>query len=190
MKRSAINSYIRQGLEFCQQMNFHLPPFAFWSPAQWADKGPDFDEIRETMLGWDCTDFGSGNYVSCGLLLFTLRNGHAQLTERYPKPFCEKLMIIGEEQITPHHYHFNKVEDIICRAGGNLLVQVWNRDDENQLADTEVMVNSDGRQYRVAAGSIIRLTPGESITLPQYQYHTFLGGKKQWHRAVWRSIQG
>lgn len=173
MKRSEINAIIREGMAFCRQMNFHLPPFAFWTAEEWADKGHEFDEIRDTMLGWDCTDFGSGRYHERGLLLFTIRNGHLKLVEKYPKPYCEKLLIVGENQITPHHYHFNKVEDIICRAGGNLLVQVWNRDEADGLADTDVAVNCDGRHFTVPAGTIIRLTPGESITLPQYLYHTF-----------------
>jgi hypothetical protein len=173
VKRSEINHIIEQAVEFCREMNFNLPPFAFWPPAEWADKGHEYDEIRDTMLGWDCTDFGSGDYASRGLLLFTIRNGSLEMADRYPKPFCEKLLIIGEDQITPHHYHFNKVEDIICRAGGNLLVQVWNRNENEGLADTEVLINCDGRAFTVAAGSIIRLTPGESITLPQYMYHTF-----------------
>jgi len=173
MKRSEINQIIRDSTAFCRRMNFNLPPFAFWTADEWADKGHEYDEIRDTMLGWDVTDFGSGRYAERGLLLFTIRNGHLKLSELYPKPYCEKLLIIGEDQVTPHHYHFNKVEDIICRAGGNLLVQVWNRDEAEGLADTEVAVNCDGRDFTAPAGTVIRLTPGESITLPQYLYHTF-----------------
>lgn len=173
MKRSEINRYIREGLEFCRQMNFHLPPFAVWTAEEWAHKGHEYDEIRDTMLGWDCTDFGSGRYAERGLLLFTIRNGHLKLAERYPKPYCEKLLIVGEKQETPHHYHFNKVEDIINRGGGNLLVQVWMADEQDGLSGEDVPVNCDGRDFTVKAGTIIRLTPGESITLPQYMYHTF-----------------
>jgi hypothetical protein len=28
------------------------------------------------MLGWDLTDFGSGDFQACGLILFTIRNGN------------------------------------------------------------------------------------------------------------------
>ena len=31
----------------------------------------------------------------------------------------------------------------------------------------------DGRSYEVEAGTVLRLTPGESITLPSYLYHEF-----------------
>jgi D-lyxose ketol-isomerase len=173
LKRSQINQIIREAMGFCRRMNFSLPPFAFWTPAEWRDQGHEYDEIRDTMLGWDCTDFGSGRYAERGLALFTIRNGHQKLSETYPKPYCEKLLIVSENQVTPHHYHHSKVEDIICRGGGNLLVQVWRRDAADGLSDEAVPVNCDGRAYTVPPGATIRLTPGESITLPQFMYHTF-----------------
>lgn len=173
MKRSEVNQAIREGIEFCRQMNFHLPPFAFWAPGDWAAKGSEYDEIRDNGLGWDCTDFGSGTYAQTGLLLFTIRNGNLKLADKYDKPYCEKLLIVGEDQYTPCHYHFNKVEDIICRGGGNLLVKIWWRDEQDGLSDRAVEVSCDGRRLTVEAGGVVRLTPGESITLPQYMYHTF-----------------
>jgi D-lyxose ketol-isomerase len=173
VKRSEVNQIIREGMEFCRQMNFHLPPFAYWPAEQWQSVGSEWDEVRDNMLGWDVTDFGSGDFARKGLLLFTIRNGNDKLSEQYPKPYCEKLLIVGEDQITPCHYHFNKVEDIICRAGGNLLVQVWLASEQDGLSDQPVPVHCDGRRFTVEAGSVIRLTPGESITLPQYLYHTF-----------------
>lgn len=179
MKRSQVNQIIREGLAFCERMNFHLPPFALWTPAEWEGKGHEYDEIRDTMLGWDVTDFGSEDFEKRGLLLFTIRNGHLKLADKYPKPYCEKLLIVGEEQITPCHYHFNKVEDIICRGGGNLMVQVWMANEQDGLSDADVPVNCDGRDFTVPAGTTIRLTPGESITLPQYMYHTFWAEKGQ-----------
>ncbi len=80
MKRSQVNQIIRDGLEFCRRMNFHLPPFATWTPQDWATRGHEFDEIRDNMLGWDVTNFGSGNFAETGLLVFTIRNGNASLT--------------------------------------------------------------------------------------------------------------
>jgi D-lyxose ketol-isomerase len=179
MKRSRVNKIILDGIEFCKQMNFHLPRFAFWSPEDWASKGSEYDEIRDNALGWDCTDFGGGKYEEVGLLLFTIRNGNLKLADKYEKPYCEKLLIVGEDQYTPCHYHFNKVEDIICRAGGNLLVKLWMKDEQDKLSDKPVEVSCDGRKLTVEAGSIICLTPGESITLTQYMYHTFWGEKGQ-----------
>ena len=41
------------------------------------------------------------------------------------------------------------------------------------FADTDVTVHSDGRTYTVPAGTQVRLTPGESITVTPYLYHDF-----------------
>jgi D-lyxose ketol-isomerase len=54
-------------------------------------------------------------------------------------------------------------------------VQLYNTDENEGLSDKDVSVHIDGRAYVVKAGSIIRLTPGESITIMQYQYHQFWG---------------
>jgi len=172
VKRSQINQIIDEVLELCQRMNLHLPPFAAWSPEEWASKGHEYDEIRDNMLGWDVIDFKLGKFKEIGCTLFTIRNGNQQM-DKYEKPYCEKLLIVGENQITPYHFHFAKMEDIINRGGGDLMVQVYNADENEQLADTLVEVNTDGHVYTVEAGTIIRLTPGESITLPPYQYHKF-----------------
>ncbi len=172
MKRSQINRIIDESLEFCQRMNFHLPPFAEWSPEDWALKGHKYDEIRDNMLGWDVIDLGLGKFEEVGCVLFTIRNGNQQL-DQYEKSYCEKLLIIADDQMTPYHFHFNKMEDIINRAGGDLMVQVYNADENEQLADTPVEVNTDGYIHTVEAGTVVRLTPGESITLPSYQYHKF-----------------
>ncbi len=50
---------------------------------------------------------------------------------------------------------------------------MYNADENEELADTPVCVNSDGRSYYVPAGTGIELKPGESITLWPRQYHDF-----------------
>lgn len=176
MKRSELNRIMQEAVDFLDRMHFKLPPFAFWGPDDWRAKGREYDEIRDNILGWDITDFGSGDFLRVGLLLFTIRNGNFQL-KQYIKPYAEKLLIVQEEQITPLHFHFSKMEDIINRGGSNLMVQVYNATPEESLADTPVRVSMDGRNYMVDAGSVLRLTPGESITLPAGQYHKFWGEK-------------
>jgi hypothetical protein len=176
MKRSELNNRMRGAVAFIRNMNFSLPPFAFWSPEEWKKKGHECDEIRDCMLGWDITDFGSGDFMKVGLLLFTIRNG-SPTDKRYAKTYAEKLMIVEEEQVTPFHFHWSKMEDIIVRGGGNLIVQVYNSDANEEFASTPVTVSIDGRSYEVSAGSMIRLTPGESIALPKGQYHKFWGEK-------------
>ena len=172
MKRSEVNAILKEGIEFIERMNFQLPPFAYWSPEEWKTKNDEYDEIRDNMLGWDITDFGSGDFKKFGLLLFTIRNGNLN-NDKYMKPYAEKLMIVEEEQVTPYHFHWNKMEDIINRGGGVLVVKLYNSTEDGDFADTPVNVSMDGRNFQIPAGGEVRLSPGESITLPTGQYHSF-----------------
>jgi D-lyxose ketol-isomerase len=174
MKRSEINSILKDTILFLDKMNFRLPPFAFWSPEDWAKRDTSFDEIRDNMLGWDITDYGHGKFNEIGLLLFTIRNGNIE-DRKYKKPYAEKLLVVRENQITPYHFHWKKMEDIINRGGGNLLVKVFGSTTDGALDTAPVPVNVDGHAYTVEAGTVIKLTPGESVTLPTGQYHKFWG---------------
>ncbi len=176
MKRSKINAIMRDALAFLDAQGFSVPPFVLWSPEDWKNRGAEYDEIRDTMLGWDITDFGSGDFFRTGLLLITLRNGSID-DARYKKTYAEKIMIVREEQVTPMHFHWSKMEDIINRGGGNLMVRLYNADDDEKLADTPVSVSMDGRRQTLPAGATVRLRPGESITLTQRLYHSFWGEK-------------
>lgn len=176
MKRSEINQILRETIAFLKECRFALPPFAYWTPADWQQRGPEADEIRDNLLGWDITDFGQGDFKRVGLVLFTLRNGN-YYDPRYPKPYAEKILIADENQVTPMHFHTLKMEDIINRAGGNLLIEMYNATDDNRLADTPVVVSVDGVRRTFRPGEVLRLTPGESITLPPRLYHKFYGEK-------------
>ncbi len=174
MKRSEINKILLENIEFIEKMNFKLPKFAFFTPDEWKEKGSEYNEIRENMLGWDVTDYGHGDFRNIGLFLFTIRNGNIN---KPGKSYAEKLLISDEDQYSPMHFHHYKMEDIINRGGGNLIVEVFNATEDDQLADTDVTVYIDGHTETVPAGTKIRLTPGESITLPQRQYHAFWAEK-------------
>ena len=76
MKRSQINGAIHSAMKLFDEYKISLPPFVNWTPAQWQEKGAEAQEIRDNMLGWDITDFGSGDFEKTGLLLFTIRNGN------------------------------------------------------------------------------------------------------------------
>ena len=175
VKRSEINRILRENIDFLRGQKFALPPFAFWTPEEWKSKGHECDEIRENRLGWDVTDFGSGDFEKVGLFLFTLRNGNRNMPEKYPKTYAEKVMAVSPGQVTPFHFHWFKTEDIINRGGGVLAVRLFNADENTGLLDekTPVKVRSDGRIYDLPAGGIVRLAPGESITLCPGQYHAF-----------------
>lgn len=176
MKRSEINTIMRQGIAFLERQRFLLPPFATWTPETWRTKGPECCEIVTQQLGWDITDFGSDDFAKTGLFLFTIRNGTAaDLANPLGKTYAEKIMIVREGQLTPTHFHRQKMEDIINRGGGNLIIRLWNATDDDALADTPVTVSSDGVRTTVAAGGTITLHPGESVCLPQRNYHRFWG---------------
>ena len=125
------------------------------------------------QMGWDVTDFGAGRFFERGLLLLCLRNGISG--DAQDRPYAEKVMIVREGQETPFHFHKVKVEDIIVRGGGNLLVELVNTDTAGSPLDTPVRVVTDGTERTVAAREPIRLTPGESITLPRRLMHRFYG---------------
>ncbi|MDR2110962.1 MAG: D-lyxose/D-mannose family sugar isomerase [Spirochaetaceae bacterium] len=178
MKRSEINRYMGEALRFTAGMKFSLPPFAFWSPRDWEDKGAEYDEIRDNRLGWDLTDFGSGEFEKIGLLLFTIRNGNPHRGTG-KKTYAEKVMVVDPGQVTPYHYHKSKMEDIINRGGEDSLnVQVYGSLDEHRWDEkSPVTVAVDGRNFTVPPGTIIRLAPGESITLFQGVFHQFWSDK-------------
>ena len=172
MKRSEINRALKK-MEACiQKHQFALPPFCGFTPADWAKKGHEYDEIRDNMLGWDITDYGLGKFEEIGFSLITLRNGNVKM-DQYTKVYAEKLLYLEEKQMAVMHFHWNKMEDIINRGGGNVLITVYNSDEKGGFADTDVKVSKDGRNYMVAAGTQIRLCPGESITIYPYMYHDF-----------------
>ena len=103
MKRSEINQIMREAEKFLASKQFILPEWANWSLQDWKDHKGQTDYITERMLGWDITDFGSGDFNQVGLFLFTLRNGKYGVDK---KPYAEKIMIVGENQVTPWHFHW------------------------------------------------------------------------------------
>ena len=180
MKRSKVNAIMRDVDAFVQKQGFHLPPFAYWTPEDWRTKGEEVREIIENGLGWDITDFGCGDYENYGLFLFTLRNGHPSNWETgQVKLYAEKIMVVGVDQFTPMHFHWRKMEDIINRGGGKLMIQLYNATEDGDLADTDVTVSMDGVRRILKAGEIVALSPGESITLVPGCYHKFWGAESR-----------
>ena len=173
MKRSEINRAIRRTEQLAAEPGFCLPPFCGWTPQDWADKGPEYDEIRHNLLGWDITDYGTGNFLKTGFTLITLRNGNVKAPDRYPKPYAEKLLMLEEGQYSPMHFHWNKMEDIINRGGGSVLIRVYRSAPDETFDAAQVQIYKDGRACFVPAGTQVRLNPGESISIYPYLYHDF-----------------
>lgn len=175
MKRSGINEYQREALRFFEACGFRLPPWGTWSVGDWKARRDVTHEIRSNGLGWDLTDFGSGEFEKVGLLLFTLRNGNPRSLDSGGKPYAEKIMIVREGQVTPTHYHWSKMEDIINRGGGVLSMELWNATEDDRLAEDPVEVSMDGIVRRLEPGETVEMQPGESISLPRRLYHRFYG---------------
>jgi hypothetical protein len=175
MRRSEINRIIESGKRFTQKCSFYLPPFAFWTVKDWMSKGPEAAEIVENRLGWDITDFGRDNFSKFGLLLFTIRNGSPKINLREAgKCYAEKMLIVEANQITPFHFHWRKMEDIINRGGGILKIKLYNSNKDEELdEESDVGISLDGVWHNYAAGSIVSLSPGQSITLVPGCYHQF-----------------
>jgi D-lyxose ketol-isomerase len=172
VRRSEINRRIADAEAFFDSMRFRLPPWSTRGPGEWKGRYAAESEIVDRMLGWDLTDFGSGDFDRRGLILFTLRNGGPGPSR---KAYAEKAMMVGEGQETPLHFHWSKTEDIIVRGGGNLMMQLWASTAEGGLSGEPVAVSVDGVARELEAGQALRLRPGESVCLESGVYHRFYG---------------
>jgi D-lyxose ketol-isomerase len=173
MKRSTINTAIREAKDLFAQHRFHLPPWAEWSLEDWK-RNPDVARwCLDRQMGWDVTDFQKDRYEEFGLLLFCLRNGRQD--DPGGMPYAEKLMVVGEEQCVPFHSHKVKMEDIIVRGGGNLVIEMYNLDADGNRLDTDVAIHTDGIARTLKPGTPLVLHPGESITLERRIEHRFYG---------------
>lgn len=180
MKRSEINQAIRMAKQALEAIRFKLPYFAEWEEKDWLENAEKTDNIKDVMLGWDVTDFGSGDFKHTGAVLFTLRNGSLYHPEA-GVPYCEKVIVFSDEdkQVIPFHYHNHKTEDIINRGNGIMEIELYNAAEDGGIdyQSKEAEVYMDGIRHTVKTGEIIEITPGNSITLTPGLYHRF-GAKK------------
>ncbi|MEM8868922.1 MAG: D-lyxose/D-mannose family sugar isomerase [Pseudomonadota bacterium] len=175
MKRSMVNEILREGDAFIRSFGYVLPPFAYLSPQ--ALRASDHDEIKRRGMGWDITDYGKGAFDEMGLFLFTTRNGLAEdLTKGAGMVYAEKIMISRQDQLSPMHRHVIKSEDIINRGGAKLVLELFARapnGDIDREAPVRVMV--DGVPIELSAGGLLKLDPGQSVTLHPDTWHAFWG---------------
>ena len=177
MKRSEINRVMREADAFIASFGFRLPPFAHWSPDEMRARRADIAGIVDARLGWDITDYGLGEFERTGLFLFTVRNGSpADLRAGGGMCYAEKIMISRRDQVAPMHRHVLKAEDIINRGGATLALELFESDAEGNIDETaEVVVRTDGVERRQGPGEVLRLSPGESVTLLPGSWHAFRG---------------
>jgi len=169
MKRSRINRALREARQMVADHGFALPGWADWTMADHRAHADQSRFLTERQIGWDVTDFGSGDFERRGLALLCLRNGIQN--DPAERPYAEKLLFVGEEQETPFHCHKVKLEDIIVRGGGNLMVE-FTREGSIEIGPWDPRV--DGAPVDPFGGPI-RLGPGASITIPRGLQHRFWG---------------
>lgn len=175
MKRSLINKNILWAGDVLKQHGITLPEFAYWDMQQWRSNAANLVNIKGAMLGWDVTDFGNGNFLEVGGVLFTLRNGNFN-DSSIGTPYAEKIMVLRPGQRLPIHMHKTKHEDIINRCGANYCIKLWNTGKDGQPdCESDVEAYFDGIKKTVKAGETLVIQRGCSITLPPYLYHTFWG---------------
>lgn len=168
MRRSEINAALRAAKKVLADHRWHLPDWSDWTESDHANDPTLSAYLRQRQLGWDVTDFGLGAFARHGLTLFFVRNGLQG--DPTSLPYAEKLLFVGEGQVTPFHAHKIKLEDIIVRGGGNLMV-AFTRDGSIDEAPVRV----DGRIVSDPWSVPIRLHPGQGITIPRGMQHSFWG---------------
>ncbi|MFP7569347.1 D-lyxose/D-mannose family sugar isomerase [Marivita sp. S2033] len=173
MKRSRINDILREGDAFIRSFGYTLPPFAYLSPD--ALRARDHTWIKARRMGWDITDYGAERFDEMGLFLFTVRNGlTSDLGKESAMVYAEKIMISQRDQLSPMHRHDLKVEDIINRGGGTLVLELYMADRSGEIdRSAEVQVMVDGTSRSLPAGGRLKLDLGESVTLFPNIWHAF-----------------
>jgi D-lyxose ketol-isomerase len=141
MKRSEINGVIQSATSFFHTHGWALPP----------------------QPKWDVTDFGLGDFSSCGLVLVNLAE---------EREYCEKLMYARKGMVTPSHTHKKKKEDIICRTG-TLVVQLWKADPLVDNSPAMIRLKVNGSYCEIASGEQVVLQAGERITIDPGVWHEF-----------------
>jgi D-lyxose ketol-isomerase len=174
MKRSEINEAVRAAERVLADHSWAMPDFAAWAPADHAANPARHHWLSERQIGWDVTDFGLGDFARRGLVLFCVRNG----IDGHPgeRPYAEKLLFVGVDQVTPFHAHKTKLEDIIVRGGGMLCV-AFTEEGAVTPASGEPVSNVamiDGAEVP-AQGTVHKLRAGQSITIPRGLQHSFWG---------------
>ena len=178
MKRSEINAALKEMEQMIREYRFAIPPFCNFTPEEWKEKGHDYDEIRDNMLGWDITDYGLGDFDKVGFSLITIRNGNLKMKDKYTKSYAEKLLYIKEGQYSPMHFHWSKMEDIINRGGGNVHA---GRGEPDLCGQPETFCRSQGAP-RPGAGGTGRKKSVAADCAGGTQWNT---GLPQWRGSPW-----
>ena len=175
MRRSEINQALGFAIGMLETWRWSLPAWGSWTSADFLANPEASRYLRSRQLGWDVTDFGSGRFDEQGLVLFCLRNGVLGVAGE--RSYAEKLLFIQEGQLTPAHLHKAKQEDIINRAGGDLVIEFCAADETGGTTSSDITVLVDGIGHQLGTWEPLTLHPGQSVTIPTGLYHRFYGAK-------------
>ena len=87
--------------------------------------------------------------------------------------YAEKAMMAEDGQVTPHHFHIVKTEDILNRGGARFIVELFKVDAKGARLDERFKVLKDSQMLDLAPGARVSLEPGESLTLEPFIAHAF-----------------
>jgi D-lyxose ketol-isomerase len=173
MKRSQINAAIDLAHRTLAEHGIRLPDYGYWPAERWRTAGPEMSRVTRNGLGWAVTDFGQGDFDRVGITMFDVRNGNQAQPEE-GTPYGEKIFVLKPGQRLPFHFHWSKTEDIISRAGGTLMIQLYNSHDDETMDETSPgVVYCDGVAQRFTAGQILEIPHGASVTITPRLYHRF-----------------
>ena len=173
MKRSQINNALKWANQLLDKHGFKLPEYAYWTVDEWRKNKARLDTVRAVMLGWDVTDYGLDDYDNVGGVLYTIRNGDLN-DKSLGALYAEKFILLWPGQKLPTHFHTMKTEDIINKAGGVLWLKLYNAKNNDDIDyETDVNAYMDGIRHTFKAGELVKVYPGQSITLTPRMYHTF-----------------
>ena len=175
MKRSEINAAIVEAKDMIDKYSWVLPKWGYWSKKEY-DKNPTLKKyLKNHQMGWDVTDFGKGEFDKKGITLFCIRNGIQGNND--DKPYAEKLLFMRECQEIPFHSHKVKLEDIINRGGGDLVIEFLEVDSNQIELNSKIDVLIDGEIVSIAPREPLILKRGQSVTVERNIYHKFYSAK-------------
>ena len=171
MKRSEINLAIDNAKKMMSEYKWTLPKWAYWNKDDF-NKNPDLKAyLKAHQMGWDVTDFGKNEFKEQGITLFCIRNG-IQGNDN-DKPYAEKLLFMEEGQIIPFHSHKIKLEDIINRGGGKLVIEFVEIDNDQNEKTDPINILVDGVLNKINPYEQLILERGQSVTIERNIFHRF-----------------
>ena len=165
INRSVVNRLIGEAMELMKKSGYPVPAWFYWTKEDWDKATDEYAEIPATIMGWDITDFGSGDFWNEGLLCFNISNG-SKADPKYPKVFSIRICFLIKGQVSSPHWHKSKMEELINFTDTAFGTHVWNVNQNGQrdrYNDVEVEVS--GRRFKVKPGDFVELKPFESYTM-------------------------